>query len=88
MTESKNAYSLCEFKEKHPDTIVLLRCGDFYELRDSDAETGNRVLNLCISHHTINQQLYCAFPHHALDMYLPKLVRAGCKVAIIDGDIK
>lgn len=73
-----------ELKEKHPDAMLIFRCGDFYELREEDAEKASKLLGILLSRHTMSQQLYCAFPHHALDMYLPKLVRAGYRIAICD----
>lgn len=70
-------------KEKHPDALLLLRCGDFYELWLSDAEIGADVLRLTLTRRPDGVPI-CAFPYMALDTYLPKLVRAGHRVAICD----
>ncbi len=70
-------------KEKHPDALLLLRCGDFYELWLSDAEIGADVLRLTLTRRADGVPI-CAFPYMALDTYLPKLVRAGHRVAICD----
>lgn len=76
-----------EIKAKHPDAILLFRCGDFYETFSSDAIRASQVLGITLtkrangSGKTIE---LAGFPHHALDTYLPKLVRAGMRVAICD----
>lgn len=70
-------------KEKHPDALLLLRCGDFYELWLSDAEIGADVLGLTLTRRPDGVPI-CAFPYMALDTYLPKLIRAGHRVAICD----
>lgn len=70
-------------KEKHPDALLLLRCGDFYELWLSDAEIGADVLRLTLTRRADGVPI-CAFPYMALDTYLPKLIRAGHRVAICD----
>lgn len=73
-----------KLKERHPDSIILFRRGDFYEACCEDADTVARVLGIQIINegdiHT------AAFPHYALDTYLPKLIRSGLKVAIYDYD--
>ncbi len=76
-----------EIKAKHPDAILLFRCGDFYETFSTDAIRASQVLGITLtkrangSGKTIE---LAGFPHHALDTYLPKLVRAGMRVAICD----
>ncbi len=70
-------------KQQHPDALLLLRCGDFYELWLSDAEIGADVLRLTLTRRPDGVPI-CAFPYMALDTYLPKLVRAGHRVAICD----
>jgi len=76
-----------EIKAKHPDAILLFRCGDFYETFSADAIKASQVLGITLtkrangSGKTIE---LAGFPHHALDTYLPKLVRAGMRVAICD----
>ena len=73
-------------KAKHPDAVLLYRCGDFYEAYGDDARTASEVLGITLtrtSRKDITAQM-AGFPHHALDSYLPKLVRAGKRVAICD----
>ena len=77
-------------KAKHPDSILLFRCGDFYESYDIDAKIISEVLGITLtrtSRKDITAQM-AGFPHHALDTYLPKLVRAGKRVAICDEPTK
>lgn len=75
-------------KAKHPDAIMLFRCGDFYETYCEDAVTASKVLGITLTHRNSKgkgQTIEMAgFPHHALDAYLPKLIRAGHRVAICD----
>lgn len=76
-----------DLKRKHPDAIMLFRCGDFYETYAEDAEEAASLLGITLTRRANGQQSYIAmagFPHHALDTYLPKLVRAGKRVAICD----
>ena len=73
-------------KAKHPDAILLYRCGDFYEAFGEDAKAVSDVLGITLTRRNakdITAQM-AGFPHHALDSYLPKLVRAGKRVAICD----
>lgn len=71
-----------ELKAKHPDYLMLFRCGDFYETWEEDAKEASRILGITL---TKSKGIYMAgFPHHALDTYLPKLIRAGKRVAICD----
>lgn len=75
------------FKRKYPDAILLFRVGDFYETFGQDAITASSVLGITLTkrHNGAASEMELAgFPHHALDMYLPRLVRAGYRVAICD----
>lgn len=71
---------------QYPDTICLFRCGDFYEVYREDAQKVCRVLNITLTHRQYGGTRIpmAGFPFHALDTYLPKLVRAGLRVAICD----
>jgi hypothetical protein len=71
-----------ELKGKNPDALLLFRCGDFYEAYLEDAIKMGKTLNLSVI--TKNSVEYSVFPYHALDIYLPKLIRAGHRVAICD----
>jgi DNA mismatch repair protein MutS len=74
-------------KAKHPDALLLFRVGDFYETFGSDAVTAARVLGIVLTKRgngSATEVELAGFPHHALDTYLPKLVRAGLRVAICD----
>lgn len=71
-----------EFKELHPDALLLFRKGDFYESYEEDAEQAAEILGLVVTR-SANGKL-TGFPQHALDSYLPKLIRAGKRVAICD----
>ncbi len=77
-----------KLKAKHPDAILLFRCGDFYETYQDDAVTAAKVLGITLTHRNNKGKgmdiSMAGFPHHALDSYLPKLVRAGFRVAICD----
>ncbi len=74
-----------ELKEKYPNAILLFRCGDFYVFYGDDAEKAARTLGITLFKYGSNPvRCKAAFPHHALDVYLPKLVRAGNKVVIVD----
>lgn len=70
-------------KEKHPDRLLLFRCGDFYELYERDAHTAADLLGIITTDRPDGVTM-CAFPHHALDAYLPRIIRAGHRVAICD----
>ena len=78
------------FKEQHPDALLLFRCGDFYETYLQDAVDASRILGITLTRRSNGGQQggapteMAGFPHHALDTYLPKLVRAGRRVAICD----
>ena len=64
-----------ELKEKHPTSILLFRCGDFYETYENDAQICANVLGITLIKRTSDGTRMAGFPHHALDAYLPKLVR-------------
>lgn len=72
-----------EFKAKYPDALLLFRCGDFYETYEDGAETIARELGITLSKRADGTK-EAGFPHHALDVYLPKLVRNGHRIAICD----
>ena len=77
-------------KEKHPDAMLIFRRGDFYETYMDDAEKSSRILGITLTKSSKEKDLegkplkIAGFPHHALDSYLPKLIRAGQRVAICD----
>ena len=74
-------------KEKHPDALLLFRCGDFYETYCDDAVEASRILGITLTRRNNGASSgaeMAGFPHHALDTYLPKLIRAGKRVAICD----
>nr|MBR6145900.1 DNA mismatch repair protein MutS [Paludibacteraceae bacterium] len=79
-----------DIKAQYPDAMLLFRCGDFYETYAEDAVRASKILNITLTHRSNGgsssaQALEMAgFPFHALDTYLPKLVRAGLRVAICD----
>ncbi len=77
-----------ELKAKHPDAILLFRCGDFYETYCDDAVEASKILGITLTRRNNGSaekgSEMAGFPHHALDTYLPKLVRAGKRVAICD----
>lgn len=76
-----------DLKAKHPDAIMLFRCGDFYETYSEDAVTASEILGITLTKRANGQGKtveMAGFPHHALDTYLPKLIRAGRRVAICD----
>jgi DNA mismatch repair protein MutS len=77
-----------DLKAKHPDAVLLFRCGDFYETYCEDAVTAARILGITLTHRNNGAggkgDEMAGFPHHALDTYLPKLIRAGKRVAICD----
>ena len=76
-----------ELKAKHPDAVMLFRCGDFYETYSEDAIIASEILGITLTKRANGQAKHiemAGFPFHALDTYLPKLVRAGKRVAICD----
>lgn len=78
------------FKNEHPDALLLFRCGDFYETYSDDAVEAAKILGITLTRRSNGKNPSGAatemagFPHHALDTYLPKLIRAGKRVAICD----
>lgn len=79
-----------DLKAKHPDALLLFRTGDFYETYSKDAETASKILGITLTKSSKTQDkegkplALAGFPYHALDSYLPKLIRAGQRVAICD----
>lgn len=79
-----------DLKAKHPDALLLFRCGDFYETYNEDATVASEILGITLTKRSsvagtsASGTAMAGFPHHALDVYLPKLVRAGKRVAICD----
>ncbi len=76
-----------EMKQKHPDAVLLFRVGDFYETFSDDAIAASEILGITLTRRANGQAQHvelAGFPHHALDTYLPKLVRAGKRVAICE----
>ena len=77
-----------DFKAKHPDAVLLFRCGDFYETYGEDAVVASKILGITLTRRNnggnTGEMEMAGFPHHALDTYLPKLIRAGRRVAICD----
>ena len=79
-----------DFKKQHPDALLLFRCGDFYETYREDAVIASEILGITLTKRsngaggTDSGTAMAGFPHHALDTYLPKLIRAGRRVAICD----
>lgn len=76
-----------EMKQKHPDAVLLFRVGDFYETFSDDAITASEILGITLTRRANGSAQHvelAGFPHHALDTYLPKLVRAGKRVAICE----
>lgn len=73
-----------DFKEKYPTAILMFRCGDFYETYEEDAVECAKILGITLTKRTSDKTKMAGFPHHAIDTYLPKLIRAGKRVAIVD----
>ena len=76
-----------EMKKKHPDAVLLFRCGDFYECCGEEAQIASDILGITLTTRAngkADKTYLAGFPHHALDIYLPKLVRAGKRVAICE----
>lgn len=73
-----------ELKKQYPDAMLLFRCGDYYEIYKEDAKEACKILGITLTHRGKEKTDMCGFPFHALDTYLPKLVRAGKRVAICD----
>ena len=75
-----------EIKTKYPDTLLLFRVGDFYETFNNDARKASKVLGIVLTKRSNggSDDALAGFPHHSLDTYLPKLIRAGLRVAVCD----
>lgn len=74
-----------DLKARHPDALLLFRVGDFYEMYNQDARKGAEILGITLTRRSSgNFKELAGFPHHALDTYLPKLIRAGERLAICD----
>ena len=79
-----------DLKQKHPDALLLFRCGDFYETYKEDAVKASNILGITLTKHSKRMDeegmplMMAGFPYHALDTYLPKLIRAGERIAICD----
>ena len=79
-----------DLKQKHPDALLLFRCGDFYETYKDDAVKASNILGITLTQHSKRKDdegkplKMAGFPYHALDTYLPKLIRAGERIAICD----
>ena len=84
------AYACWKIQKKHPDAILLFRCGDFYETYKDDAVKASKILGITLTKSNGRKDdegkplAMAGFPYHALDTYLPKLIRAGERVAICD----
>lgn len=89
-TETPMMRQFRSIKEQYPDALLLFRCGDFYETYCEDAINASKILNITLTHRnnggnsTAVSTEMAGFPYHALDVYLPRLVRAGYRVAICD----
>ncbi len=87
MTQTPLMKQYFKIKNDHPDTILLFRVGDFFETFDEDAKTASNVLGITLTKRANGKAEHvplAGFPHHAIDSYLPKLVRAGFRVAICE----
>lgn len=79
-----------ELKSKHPDALLMFRCGDFYEMYEEDAVAASKILGIILTESRSAKGRdgkpirMAGFPHHALDSYLPRLIRAGRRIAICD----
>lgn len=73
-----------DIKKKHPSAILLFRCGDFYEAYEDDAKVCAKELGITLTKSRKDNIYMAGFPYHALDTYLPKLIRSGNKIAICD----
>lgn len=76
-----------KMKEKHPDAVILFRVGDFYETFGEDAKTVSETLDITLTQRKASkgtETALCGFPYHALDTYLPKLIKGGVRVAICE----
>ena len=83
-TENKMIETFKMLKEKHSDALILFRVGDFYEAYCEDAQKASEVLGVTLTKNKKEDIFIASFPEQALDTYLPKLIRAGIRVAICD----
>lgn len=81
---SKMIETFKKFKEIHNDKLILFRVGDFYEAYCEDAQKASSVLGITLTENKRENIVTTGFPHSALDTYLPKLIRAGLRIAICD----
>ncbi len=87
MSETPLMAQFHKIKNQHPDTILLFRVGDFFETFEDDAKTASKVLGITLtkrSNGKAGEVPLAGFPHHAIDTYLPKLVKAGLRVAVCE----
>ena len=87
MSETPLMTQFYKIKDEHPDTILLFRVGDFFETFADDAKTASKVLGITLTKRANGKAEHvplAGFPHHAIDTYLPKLVRAGYRVAVCE----
>lgn len=84
MKENEMLKQFYALKDKHPDALMLFRCGDFYVTYEEDAKEASRILGITLTIRRNDNVKMAGFPHHALDTYLPKLIRAGHRIAISD----
>ena len=82
--DSKMLRQFKELKAKHPDALIIFRNGDFYECYEEDAQKAADCLGIVLTENPSSNLKLAGFPHHALDTYLPKLVRHGYRVAICE----
>lgn len=74
-----------EYKRKYPDVILLFRCGDFYEAYNEDAQACSQILGVnYVKTDLFDRGIFAGFPYRAISKYLPRLIRAGKRVAICD----
>ena len=79
-----------ELKAENPEALILFRTGDFYETYSEDAEEASKILGITLAKSSVRKDKdgeplkLAGFPHHALDTYLPKLIRAGKRIAICE----
>lgn len=86
-SDSKDSPMMKQFKDMkkmHPDALLLFRCGDFYETYHEDAQKVSQILGITLTVRSKDKTKMAGFPYHAMDTYLPKLIRAGQRVAICD----
>ena len=74
----------CELKKKNPECLILFRCGDFYETYEDDAQLVSDCIGITLTKVHKTGLRMAGFPYHALDTYLPRLIRAGFRVSIND----